>query len=396
MKLSKRVCSIQPSLTLSITAKANQMKSEGVSIIGFGAGEPDFNTPDYIVDAAKKALDDGMTKYTPASGIMQLKQAICNKFKQDNGLEYSPEQIVISNGAKHSLHNAIFAIIDEGDEVLVPSPFWLTYPELVGLAGGKTKYIVTKEEEGFKLTPEALEAAITKKTKLLILNSPNNPTGAVYTEKELRAIADVILSHKDLYVISDEIYEFLVYGEKHFSIASINEEMYNRTIVVNGVSKTYAMTGWRIGYLAAPLDVAKAISSLQSHATSNPNTIAQYATVAALSGGKEKIAKMREVFDDRRKFMVERINSIDGISCKAPSGAFYVMVNITKLYGKSYKGDKIINSINFADALLTAGVAAVPGVAFGADDFIRLSYAISKEDIAEGLDRIEKFIKELV
>lgn len=395
MKLSKRVSSIQPSLTLAITAKANQMKSEGISIIGFGAGEPDFNTPDYIIKSAKEALDKGITKYTPASGTLQLKQAICQKFKNDNGLDYSPEQIVISNGAKHSLHNALLAIVEEGDEVLVPSPFWLTYPELVALAGGTTKYIETTEEQGFKLMPEALEKAITDKTRVIILNSPNNPTGAVYTEEELRAIAKVIESHEDLYVISDEIYECLVYGEKHFSIAKVSEEMYNRTIVVNGVSKTYAMTGWRIGYLACPKEVAKAIGSLQSHATSNPNSIAQYATITALTGGKDIIAKMIAVFDDRRKFMVERVNQIDGISCKAPGGAFYVMVNISKLYGKSYKGQKITDSITFADALLNTGVAVVPGIAFGASDFVRLSYAISKEDIAEGLNRIEKFIKEL-
>ncbi len=397
MSVSKKVREIAPSLTLEITAKAKKMKAEGISVIGFGAGEPDFNTPDYIIDSAKKALDTGFTKYTPASGTAELKKAICEKFLKDNGLKYDPAQIVVSSGAKSSLYHAICAIVDEGDEVILPSPYWLTYPELIKLAGGTVVYVKAERENGYKMTASQLEKAITPKTKCLILNSPNNPTGAVYTESELKAIAAVV-EKAGIYVVSDEIYEKLVYGgEKHCSIASFGSYMKDHTVIVNGMSKTYSMTGWRIGYLAAPVDIAKAVSGMQSHTTSNACSIAQYASVAALCDpeGEIFIAKMQKVFDERRKYMVERLQKMDGVICIEPKGAFYVFADVSALYGKTYEGEKITGSLSFADCALKKGVALIPGIAFGDDNCIRLSYAISIEDIKEGLDRLDKFIKEL-
>ena len=397
MSISEKVRGIAPSLTLEITAKAKKMKAEGISVIGFGAGEPDFNTPQYIIDSAKKALDVGFTKYTPAAGTVELKKAVCEKFKKDNGLDYDPAQIVISSGAKSSLYHAICAVVDQGDEVILPSPYWLTYPELIKLAGGTCVYVETEKENGYKMTASQLEKAITDKTKCLILNSPNNPTGAVYSKQEIEAIAKVV-EEKGILVISDEIYEKLVYeGESHYSIASCSEYLKEHTIIVNGMSKTYSMTGWRIGYLAAPLAIAKAISSMQSHTTSNACSISQYASVAALSDpkGEEFICEMQKVFDDRRKLMVEKLSKVDGIECIQPKGAFYVFVNVSALYGKTFDGVKITGSLSFADCALKKGVALIPGVAFGNDDCIRLSYAISKEDIIEGLDRLIKFIGEL-
>lgn len=395
--VTKRVENICPSLTLEITAKAKKMKAEGISVIGFGAGEPDFNTPDYINDAAKKAIDIGFTKYTPASGTVELKKAICDKFLKDNNLEYEQSQIVVSSGAKSSLYHAMAAIIEEGDEVILPSPYWLTYPELIKLCGGQVVYVKADEKSGYKMTASQLESAITSKTKCLILNSPNNPTGAVYSEQEIRDIAKVCEKH-GLYVISDEIYEKLVYaGEKHYSIASVSEYMKEHTVIINGMSKTYAMTGWRIGYLAAPKDVAKAISSMQSHTTSNPCSISQYASTEALVSpeGDKFVAKMQNIFDDRRKFMVEYLKGIDGVVCIEPKGAFYVFVDVSAFYGKTFNGKMIDGSLSFADAALSKGVALIPGVAFGDDNCIRLSYAISIEDIKEGLDRLKAFIKEL-
>ena len=397
MAISKKVKEIAPSLTLEITAKAKKMKSEGISIIGFGAGEPDFNTPEFIIESAKKALDIGFTKYTPAAGMVELKNAICNKFLKDNGLKYESNQIVISSGAKSSLYHAICAIVDEGDEVILPSPFWLTYPELIKLAGGTCIYVQTEKVNGYKMTAEQFMAAITDKTKCLILNSPNNPTGAVYSEEELNAIAKVA-EEKGIYVISDEIYEKLVYGgEKHYSIAQYSEWMKEHTIVINGMSKTYSMTGWRIGYLAAPLAIAKAISSMQSHTTSNACSIAQYASVAALTDkkGEEFVSEMQKVFDERRKLMIKMLSDVENIVCIEPKGAFYVFVDVSALYGKSFEGTKIEGSLSFADCALKKGVALIPGVAFGNDDCIRLSYAISKEDIVEGLNRLKAFVNEL-
>ncbi len=397
MSISKRVKEIAPSLTLEITAKAKKLKSEGVSVIGFGAGEPDFNTPDYIIQAAKKALDTGFTKYTPASGMAELKQAVCDKFAKDNNLIYKPSQIVISTGAKSSLYHAICALVNEGDEVILPSPYWLTYPELIKLAGGVTVYVNAGKESGYKITAAMLDAAITDKTKCLILNSPNNPTGAVYEEEELKAIAKVC-EKRGIYVISDEIYEKLVYGGvKHVSIASLSDYMKEHTVVVNGVSKSYSMTGWRIGYLAAPEDLAKGISSMQSHTTSNACSIAQYASVEALNSPESEkfIENMQKVFDERRTYMVKTLQEIPGVICIEPKGAFYVFADVSSCYGKSFEGEKITGSLSFADCALKKGVALVPGVAFGDDNCVRLSYAISIEDIKEGLARLKEFIGEL-
>lgn len=394
MTISKKVKAIAPSLTLEITAKAKKLKADGVSIIGFGAGEPDFNTPDYINEAAKRAIDIGFTKYTPASGTIELKKAICQKFKTDNNLDYTSDQIVISSGAKSSLYHAISAIIDEGDEVILPSPYWLTYPELVSLAGGKVIYVKTDDLTGYKMTAKMLENAISNKTKALILNSPNNPTGAVYSEQEIREIAKVC-EDNGIYVISDEIYEKLIYaGEKHFSIASVSEFMKEHTIIINGMSKTYSMTGWRIGYLAAPIEIAKAISSMQSHTTSNACSISQYASVEALTSpeGDKFISKMQKVFDERRRYMVQRVNNIKNVICIEPKGAFYVFVNVSFFYGKTFNGEVIEGSLSFANLALKEGVALIPGVAFGDDNCIRLSYAISMEDIEEGLNRFESFL----
>ncbi len=397
MSVSKKVNGIAPSLTLEITAKAKKMKKDGISVISFGAGEPDFNTPDFIINSAKKALDIGFTKYTPASGMPELKKAICNKFNKDNSLEYTPSQIVISTGAKSSLYHAICAIVDEGDEVVLPSPYWLTYPELIKLAGGNCVTVETKIENGYKLTAKELENALTSKTKALILNSPNNPTGAVYSESEIKALAKVC-EKAGIYVISDEIYEKLIYaGETHYSIAQASEYMKEHTIIVNGMSKTYSMTGWRIGYLAAPENIAKAISSMQSHTTSNACSFAQYASVTALEDkeGDEFIASMQKTFDVRRIFMVDNLKKIEGIKVIEPKGAFYVFVDVSGLYGKSYEGRVVDGSLTFADCALKKGVALIPGIAFGNDDCIRLSYAIAIVDIKEGIDRLAEFIKEL-
>ncbi len=395
MKISKKAGSIAPSLTLAITAKANAMKAQGQSIIGFGAGEPDFTTPDYICNAGKKAMDAGHTKYTPSSGLASLRGAICAKLDSDNGLEYTPNQIVVSNGAKHSLYNALYAIIDDGEEVIIPAPFWLTYPELVNMVGGVPVYVNTTEANGFKMTAAELEAAITPKTRAIILNSPSNPCGAVYTKKELEALAKV-LEDKDIYVISDEIYEKLIYSGVHHSIAACSEAMKERTIIVNGLSKSYAMTGWRMGYIAAPLAVAKAIDSVQSHMTSNISSITQYAAIAALTEESDFITKLKAIFTERRDVLVEGVNAIDGLSAKVPNGAFYVFVNITGWKGKSYNGKKIETSIDICDGLLDVGIAPVPGAAFGDDDFVRFSYAISVEDIKEGLARLAAYGKQLV
>jgi len=395
--INDKVAGITPSLTLSITAKAKKMKSEGISVIGFGAGEPDFNTPEYVNEAAKKALDKGFTKYTEASGITPLRQAIADKLKTENNLNYDIDQIIVSNGAKHSLFNSLFVLLSEGDEVIIPSPYWLTYPELVRLSGGVSVFIKTQAKNGFKVTPDELKKVITPKTKAFILNSPNNPTGAVYTKEELEALGKVLVEN-GIFIISDEIYEKLIYGSEHFSIASLSKELYDSTIVINGMSKSYSMTGWRIGYLAAPKEIAKAINAVQSHATSNPNTIAQYASLEALINpqGKIFLNNMVKIFNERRKYMVERINKIKGVSCITPGGAFYVMLDISILKGKKYKDNVMKGSIDIAEKMLDFGVAAVPGIAFGTDDYLRLSYAISLEDIKEGLNRIEKFVNIVV
>jgi aspartate aminotransferase len=394
MELSRKCQQISASVTLAITAKAKALKEQGVDVVSFGAGEPDFNTPENIQEAAIKAIKKGLTRYTAASGITELKEAICIKLKKDNNLEYKPSQIVISNGAKHSLYNALMAICNPSDEVIVPMPYWVSYPELVKLVDGVPVFVETKEEDDFKYTREGLLNAITDKTKAIILNSPSNPTGVVYTKEELEMVAEIAVQ-RDLIVISDEIYEKLVYDNvKHVSIASLNGEIKKRTIILNGVSKAYAMTGWRIGYTASEENIAKIMSNVQSHATSNPNSIAQYASVEALNGPQDTIELMRREFEKRRNYMVKKINSIPGISCNMPGGAFYVMINISELLGKTIRGYNIKNSVELCAALLeTVKVAAIPGAGFGTDNYIRLSYATSMENIIEGLNRIENFLK---
>ncbi len=396
MEISNKCRAITPSMTLEMDAKAKKMKAEGIDVIGFGAGEPDFDTPSFIKEAAKEALDKGLTKYTPASGTIELRKAICAKFERRNGLHYTPEQIVVSNGAKHSLFNAFAAILNDGDEVILPSPYWVTYPELIRYHGGVPVYVETTAENGFCPQLSDIEKALSSKTKAILVNSPCNPTGAVYGAALLEGIAK-LAQQADCYVISDEIYEELIYdGETHVSIASFGPEIQERTILVNGLSKVYAMTGWRIGYTASNLAVAKAMGSLQSHATSNPNSIAMYASVAAMNGPRDEIDVMRSAFDRRRKYMLDRIAAIDGLSAPTPRGAFYVALNISKLIGKTYRGKAIRNSLDFADLLLEgANVAVVPGAAFGDDGFCRLSYAMSDKDIEIGLDRIAAFVAEL-
>ncbi len=395
-RIANRMTTLSPSLTLAISAKAKAMKEAGEKVVSFGVGEPDFNTPEHIISAAKVALDKGHTKYTPSSGLLPLRKAICEKFKKDNGLCYEPSQIIVSNGAKHSIFNACYAVLEEGDEVIIPAPYWLTYPEVVKVCGATPVYLECKKENKFKFSAEDLKAMITPKTKMLIFNSPSNPTGAVYNEEEVRAIAKVC-EEAEIFVLADEIYEKLCYnGVKPFSIAKCSEKMQDLTIVINGVSKTYAMTGWRVGYLAAPKDIAKAIDSFQSHATSNACSISQYATIEALASSDEEIQEMVNVFDNRRAKLLKLIAEIDGVASVEPDGAFYVMLVVDGLYGKSYQGKVIDNSIAFADALLESEkVATVPGVSFGADDCVRLSYALSEADIEEGLARIKRFVEGL-
>ena len=392
-RIAKRMSTLAPSLTLAISAKAKAMKMAGENVVSFGVGEPDFNTPEHIIQAAKTALDNGFTKYTPSSGLLPLRKAICAKFAHDNGLDYEPSQIIVSNGAKHSIFNACYAVLEEGDEVIIPAPYWLTYPEVVKVCGATPVYIDCKKENKFKFSAEELKKAITPKTKMLIFNSPSNPTGAVYNEEEVRAIAKVC-EEAEIFVLADEIYEKLCYnGVKPFSIAKCSEKMKDLTITVNGVSKTYAMTGWRVGYLAAPKDIAKAIDSFQSHATSNACSISQYATIEALASSEEEIQEMVKVFDGRRAKLLKLIADIDGVQAIEPDGAFYVKLVVGGLYGKSYNGKAITNSVEFADVLLEAEkVATVPGVSFGADDCVRLSYALSDADLEEGLKRIKKFV----
>jgi aspartate aminotransferase len=381
---------ISASITLAIDAKAKKMKTDGEDVISFSIGEPDFKTPENIRQAAKMAIEAGLTGYTAASGLPILKEAICEKLKNDNQLEYRPENIVVSNGAKHALFNALQAICNPGDEIIIPIPYWVSYPELVKLADAVPVYVETFEKDDFKCKKESILAAITPKTKGIILNSPNNPTGTVYAEADLQAIMAIAVKY-NLYVISDEIYEKLIYQGKHISIASMNRQIKDLTIVVNGMSKCYAMTGWRIGYAACNKEIARIMGNIQSHMTSNPNTIAQYASIEALKGDQTSVGEMAAAFAKRRELMVEKINSIKFLSCRKPNGAFYVMVNISEIIGKKFKNVQINNSFDFADYLLEhAEVAVVPGSGFGADNYIRLSYAVSLEDINKGLAQIAK------
>ena len=396
MEISERAKNISPSLTLAITAKAKAMKAQGLDIVSFGAGEPDFNTPDYIIEAAKYALDKGMTKYTPVPGTLELRRAIADKLTRDTGVEYAPEQIVVSTGGKQTLRNACEALINPGDEVILPAPYWLTYPELIKMSGGKVVVLETTGASGFKMTAEQLEKAITPKTKALIFTNPSNPTGAVYTPEETAKIAEVAEKH-GLYVISDEIYEKLVYGVTFRSIASFGN-MKELTVICSGMSKTYSMTGWRVGYSAAPLNVAKAMSSIQSHTTSNTNSIAQYASYVALTDerGEEFLENMVKVFDERRKLIVSLMKEAPLLSAPEPMGAFYIMADISRTFGKKCDGEAIKNSADFCAKLLEKSlVAVVDGAAFGAPDYVRLSYACSEDDIRKGLKRIAEFTSSL-
>ncbi|MCG2711745.1 MAG: pyridoxal phosphate-dependent aminotransferase [Candidatus Omnitrophica bacterium] len=385
MKIACRVQSLTSSPTLAITSKAKQLKKSGVDVVSFGAGEPDFDTPVHIKKSAIKAINEGFTKYTPSAGMPQLKQAIVEKLKRDNNLQYDPSQIVVSNGAKHSLYSILQTICDKGDEVIIPVPYWVSYPEMVKVAQGKAVFILGEEKNKFKITAKQFEKAIKKKTRALIINSPANPTGCVYTKEELKQIADIAANY-GICVISDEIYEKLVYDKaEHVSIASLNEKMLSLTFTVNGLSKAYSMTGWRIGYLAGPKDAVLKISNLQDHSTSCPNSIAQAAAVTALTSSDECIDKMKKEFVKRRNYIVDRINAIKGLSVIKPEGAFYVFCNISKTG---------LNSLEFAQRLLDeAQVAVIPGIGFGDDHYIRLSFATSTEQIEKGLDRISKWVK---
>ncbi len=386
MELAQRATVLTPSLTLSIDSKAKAMKAEGIDVCSFGAGEPDFDTPEHIKAAAMASLEGGFTKYTPSSGIPELRQAIADKFKADNGIDYKPSQIIVSNGAKHSCYNTILATCQPGDEVIIPAPYWLSYPEMVRLAGAEPVIVQTREENDWKMTAEQFEEAMTPRTKMVIINSPGNPTGAVYTREELQAIVDVA-NNEEILILSDEIYEKLTYdGTEHVSVASL-PGAYDLTITINGLSKAYAMTGWRLGYLGAPESIAKAIDAIQSHSTSNPCSFAQKGGLAALKGDQQPVTDMREEFNMRREYMIDRINRIPNVSVVKPKGAFYVLINISKL---------ALTSQNFADRLLSKHhVAVVPGVAFGDDRVIRLSYATSMDVIKKGIDRLEEFCRTL-
>ena len=396
LTLSNKAQKVKPSSTLAITAKAKELKAQGLDVVGFGAGEPDFNTPENINKVAIEAIESGFTKYTPASGTNELKEAVCRKFKEFNKLNYEPNQIVISNGGKHSLTNVFSAILNPGDEVIIPAPYWLSYPEIVKLADGVPVFVRGGKEQGYKVTVEQLQAVTTDKTKALILNTPNNPTGMIYTREELEAIAKYVVDN-DIYVVSDEMYEHLVYnGNEHVSIASLGEEIYKRTITVSGVSKSYAMTGWRIGYTGSSAEIAKLMSSIQSHQTSNPNSIAQKATTEALNGPQDTVLAMVKEFDKRRQYMYNRISKMPLVDALEPLGAFYVFIDLGEALKKEYKGKVIGTSAEFARILIEDyNVAVIPCADFGFDDHIRLSYAISLEQIEKGLDRIESFLKSL-
>lgn len=398
IKLTKRVSGIAESATLAISAKAKKMKADGRDVVNFGVGEPDFNTPEYIINAAVAAMKEGRTKYTPASGIAELKKAIVDDTERSVGLKYLPEQVVVGAGAKQPLYNAIAAIAEEGDEVIVPSPYWVTYPELVKYCGAKCVFVETRAENGYKMTAEELESAITLKTRALILNSPCNPTGAVYSEAETRALAEVLEKHENVIVISDEIYKNLVYGgKKHYSIANVSEDMKNRAIIIDGMSKTYAMTGWRLGWAIAPAEIAKAMTRAQSHITSNVNSIAQYASLVALTdreNSEKFISEMKNVFAERRLAAMKKLDE-EGLRYIKPDGAFYVLIDVSPAFGsKTSGGNEINNSADFANELLEeCGVAVVPGSAFGADDYVRISYALGIPSIEKGIEKLGAFMR---
>ena len=394
MKVSQRAKKVAPSATLAVTNRAKELKDQGIDVVGFGAGEPDFDTPDYIKEAAIKALKEGKTKYTPASGIPELRAAIAKKLQTENGLKYTPEQVVVNIGGKHSVYEAMQAVLDPGDEVLLPAPYWVTYPEAVGLADAIVKVLETDKKNSYKITPAQLQKAITPKTAMLVLNSPSNPGGFTYTPDELRALAKT-LEGTNVCVMSDEIYEKLIYGDTKFiSFAALSPDAFNRTLTLNGLSKTYSMTGWRLGYTAGPLDVIKAMGRLQDHMTSNPVTFAQYAAIAAM--GPESagaIEKMRVEFEKRARYMTDRLRAMKGVECTEPTGAFYCFPDVSSHYGRTIGGVKITGSMDFAKALLEqANVGVVPGLPFGCDKNVRLSFATSMAQITKGLDRMEKWL----
>ena len=387
IKLAARVGEVPPSITLAIAAKAKAMRAEGIDVCSLSTGEPDFDTPEHIKAAAKQALDAGKTKYGPVAGEPLLKAAIARKLQSDNNLNYQPENIIVTNGGKHSLYNLMMALIEPGDEVIIPAPYWVSYPEMVKLASGKPVIIRTDASTGYKITPEQLNRAITPKTKLFVLNSPSNPTGMVYTRAEIQALAEVIVD-RDILVVSDEIYEKIIYdGAEHVSIGSLGQEIFDRTIVSSGFAKGYSMTGWRIGYLAGPIELIQATSTIQGHSTSNVCTFAQYGAIAALESSQESVEKMRLAFADRREVIFELLDAIPGISCIKPDGAFYMFVNISKTG---------MTSLQFCDAFLEQQqVAVIPGIAFGADDHIRLSYATDLGTIKKALERLDKFVRHI-
>ena len=394
-ELSRVASAVQASTTVAIDSKAKQMKADGIDVVGFGAGEPDFNTPDNINMEAIRAICDGKTKYTPPAGIIPLRKAICNRLKLDCDLDYDYTQIVVASGAKHCVYVTFRALLNPGDEVIVPAPYWVSYSEMIKMAGGVPVLVVAGEEQGFKATGEQIKAAITDKTKCVIINNPSNPTGALYSKEELQEIADICVEN-DLYIISDEIYYQLIYDNAEFvSIASLGKDVYDHTIIINGVSKSYAMTGWRIGYVAASKEIAKIMSNYLSHSTGAPSTISQWASIEALNGPQEGSEAMRQEFEKRRNYMVKRMNEIPGVSCRMPEGAFYVMMNISQLLGKTIGGATINSADDFAMAFLDQGlVAVVPSTGFGIDNFVRWSYATSMENIEEGLNRLEKFLNQ--
>lgn len=395
-KISTRVNGLSESVTLAIDAKAKSMMANGIDVVNFAAGEPDFDTPAQVKEAAKAALDSGKTKYVASGGLPALKEAICEKLATENSLTYKPGQVLVSVGAKHSLFNVIMTIVDRGDEVIIPAPYWVSYYDMVRAAEGTPVIVETNAEAGFKMTPEQLEAAITPKTVAVFINSPSNPTGAVYTEAELRALADVIV-RKNILCISDEIYEKLVYGEtRHFSIAAAGEDIFNRTLVVNGFSKAFSMTGWRLGYTAGPADILSAMNKLQSHSTSNATTFAQWGAIEALKNTAAEVEAMRVAFDERRRFLVESLNALPDVKCLLPDGAFYAFPDFSAWHGKSFNGKPIENSMGLAEYILTEGkTSIVPGVAFGAEKHQRFSYATSRELLKKGVERIGEALSKL-
>jgi aspartate aminotransferase len=396
MSISQRARNIVPSATLTIAATARRMRAQGIDVIGFGAGEPDFDTPDHIKEAAIQAIQEGFTKYTATGGIDELKDAVATRLKRDNGLVYSRDQILISCGGKHSLFNVFQALLEPGDEVIIPAPYWVSFPEQVKLCDAKPVFAHTHEHEGFRLHRGLVEPLLNSRTKILVLNSPCNPTGAALTRVELQGLAD-LATEWGFWILSDETYDSLTYdGYQHVSIGSLGDRVYAQTILVNSLSKAYAMTGWRVGYTAGPKDIIKAMDALQSQETSNPTSIAQRAAVVALAGSQEPTHRMREEFDRRRRVIVERLNAMPGISCLSPQGAFYVFPNVSGMYGKHYTGTIIRNSTDFTTYLLeTARIAVVPGVEFGSDAHIRFSYATSMSNIEKGMDRMAEAVRQL-